>query len=103
MTTEEKIVPDAVPNPTPLAQDLLTIPEIAYLVGFERGTVERWRLRTRKDNSPIFIDPDDYIGSTPVFRLERVVAWCEESGRTYDVKAWRKHRADGGFRRRADV
>jgi hypothetical protein len=89
-----------VPKAKALTEDLLTIPEIAFLTGFERGTVERWRLRTRNDE-PVFIEPDDYIGSTPVFRLSRVVAWCGLNGRPAKVDEWRAHRDAGGFRRRA--
>lgn len=89
-----------VPEASPLPWELVTLPEIAFMTGFKRGTVERWRLRTTKDEEPIFIEPDDYIGSTPVWRLCRVTAWLDDTNRTYDVELWRKTRADGGFRRR---
>jgi hypothetical protein len=105
-----KHVMDLIEPPKAVDVEILTIPEIAYLTGLERGTVERWR---RADPEKRFIDPDDYLGSIPVWRLERVTAWLDESWlkmkdhkdyptrlRSYDVKAWRQHRADGGFRRR---
>lgn len=97
-------MPPTIPKAKPLKEELLTVPEIAFLTGFERGTVERWRLRTKGDE-PVFLEPDDYVGSFPVWRLDRVVAWCENSTppRPARVKEWREHRASGGFRRRLDV
>lgn len=100
MTTAE-ISPEQVviPDPQPLADDIVTIPEIAYMTGFTRAAVERWRLRT-KGGEPVLIVQDDYVGSAPVWRLERLIAWLESTGRKYDLNAWRAARADGEFLRR---
>lgn len=92
-----------------LSVELITIPEIAFMCGVERGTPERWRLRNQ-GTPEAFPEPDDRIGSTPVWRIERVTEWLDRmakpatEGRAatkqYDVEAWRKHRDAGGFWRK---
>jgi hypothetical protein len=88
--------------------EFLTLPEIAFLGRdaegnpLKRGTVESWRSRKDRPEANAFLEPDDYIGSTPVWRIDRVMAWLQASNRAYDVKAYRRHRKAGGFRRRAD-
>lgn len=100
-----------IPEPKPLAEDVLSIPEIADLAGLKRGTVDRWKLRT-SGGAPLMIDPDDYVGDVPVWRLERIVAWIHASGRRHsiqdggelvtirstDIARWRKKRAAGKYR-----
>lgn len=98
-----------VPEPRAIEEDeFVTLPEIAFLARntegepLKRGTVERWRIRIPKSQEKAFLEPDDYIGSTPIWRLPRVLAWFDANNRPYDVKAWRKTRNAGGFRRRGD-
>jgi hypothetical protein len=79
--------------------ELLTGPEIAFLQGAKMATFERWRLRNQ-GTEKTFPEPDHYFGSIPVWSLETVTAWFDATNRTYDVKAWRKHRDAGGFRRK---
>jgi hypothetical protein len=78
--------------------DLLTGPEIAFLAGAKMATFERWRLRNQGTDKT-FPEPDHYFGSIPVWHLRTVISWLQATGRSYDVKAWRKHRDAGGFRR----
>lgn len=89
--------------------EYLTVPEIAFLAGVKRGTAEHWRLR--KEGTPgQFLEPDDYIGSTPVWELGRICAWLDvnatpavgkrDATKQYDVEAYRAHRDAGGFRRK---
>lgn len=97
--------------PAPLAiqeDEFLTLPEIAFLGRdadghpLKRGTVESWRSRKDRPAAKAFLEPDDYIGSVPVWRLDRVVAWMSERKISYNKSAWRKQRKSGGFRRHAD-
>lgn len=80
--------------------ELLTGPEIAYLAnGTKMATFERWKLRNQ-DTQKVLPEPDWYFGQTPVWDLTTITDWLDETGRSYDVKAWRKHRNRGGFRRK---
>ena len=88
--------------PTPVGIELITIPEIAYMGGVLTPTAEYWRIRYQ-DTDKQFPEPDDVFGDKPVWRLERAIEWFEHTGKTYDVKRWRKHRDAGGFRRARPV
>ena len=79
--------------------ELLTGPEIAFLAGAKMATFERWRLRNQ-GTSKTLPEPFHHFGSIPVWELETITEWLDETGRAYDVKAWRKHRDAGGFRRK---
>lgn len=93
-----------IPPPRPISKEegeFLTIPEIAFLTNSKRGTVEHWRIRFEHTKRAFPIE-DDAFGSTPGWRLERVIAWLElvMPKLKYDVDKWRAHKAAGGFRRR---
>lgn len=92
-------------DPKPVDGDYLTVPEIAYLTGLKRGTIEHWRIENEhRANAKVFLAPDDYIGDAPVWRLERVIAWLDQHSKpsnvlTHNAEKWRAHKANGGFRR----
>jgi hypothetical protein len=90
----------AVPQPRPLTEELVTVPEIAFIGGVKTGTVERWKVD--QENRPRVLPvPDQYIGSTPVWRLKRIVAFFRDSNRPMvAVDEYRKARDAGKFRRR---
>jgi len=94
-----------IPDPRPVDADLLTVKEIATLATgtdggpVKQGVVEYWRLR-QKQGVPVFLEPDDYFGDTPVWRLERLEAWFKTTDRPYDVKRWRAAREAGQFQRK---
>jgi predicted DNA-binding transcriptional regulator AlpA len=98
-----------VPKPKALSDDVLTLPEIAWLTGAKRGTVERWRLRNQDPALRVraipFPDEDDAIGSTPVWRASRILAWLNDTDRqiVHTLDEWREHKAAGGFRRRSGL
>jgi hypothetical protein len=79
--------------------ELLTGPEVAFLAGAKMATFERWRLRNQGTDKT-FPEPDHYFGSIPTWSLDTVTSWLDATERKYDVKAWRKHRSAGGFRRK---
>ncbi len=102
--------PKTVPAPKPLRDEVLTIPEIAWLTNSKRSTVERWRIRNRDADQPsraeTFPEPDDRAGSTPVWRANRVLIWLELNRPKLDVRTldeWREHKAAGGFLRKPEV
>lgn len=102
-----------IPPRKPIKDDYLTIPEIFFLTGQKRGTVEHWRIRY--EGTPLeFPEPDDAVGYTPVWHLSRILAWIDllnESRKDhlgkpqvkYDVAKWRAHKAAGGFRRQLEL
>lgn len=101
------VIPDPVSLDT--LGEYITVPELVFMTGQKRGTVERWRIRY--DDFP---EPDFYIGYTPVWSLARPLSWIDgvnevrqtQNGAkliTYDVDAWRAHRDAGGFRRQAEL
>lgn len=93
----------AVPKPKPLTEEVLTIPEIAWLTNSKRGTVERWRIRQPSKRAEPFPPHDDYVGSNPVWRASRLLKWLEETQRAHrSLDEWREHKAEGGFRRQAE-
>lgn len=79
--------------------ELLTGPEIAFLADVKMATFERWNIDDPK-RPKVMPDPFHYFGLTPVWELKTITDWLDSTDRTYDVKAWRKHRDAGGFRRR---
>ena len=94
-----------VPAPKPLRDEVMTIPEIAWLTKTKRSTVERWRIRN-VDTPKAFLEPDDYAGSNPVFRVTRVMAWLDEHRpglERHTIEEWRKNKAAGGFRRKPEL
>lgn len=98
--TQRWHVPSPIPAPAKIQEDdFLALPEIMFLARdadgkpFTRARVEQWKSRGS------FIPEDDAIGYQPVWRLGRVLAFLDAKGYTYDVKAWRKRRDAGGFRR----
>lgn len=79
--------------------NLITGPEIAFLAGVKMATFERWNIDA--PNRPkVLPNPLCHFGLTPVWELKTITDWMDATGRTYDVKAWRKHRDAGGFRRK---
>lgn len=92
-----------IPDPKPIQEDdFLALPEIAFLARDSKGepagrtNAEQWKARGK------FPSPDDYVGYQPVWRLARVIAWLDgQQNWTHNVKAWRKRRDAGGFRRGA--
>lgn len=79
---------------------LLTGPEIAYLANQTKmATFERWKLRNN-GTAKVLPEPFHYFGSIPVWHLDTITEWLDETDRKYDVKAWRKHRDAGGFKRK---
>jgi hypothetical protein len=91
-------VTTTVPPPEPIGIDLLPVAEIADLAGVQRNTVEQWRSRLRSTQDP-FPEPDDYVGSIPLWRLPRILAWLEIVHRPAHVEQWREKRDAGGYRR----
>lgn len=91
-----------IPPPRPIEGDWVVIPQIGDLAvpQVKYATVEQWRNRRREAEIP-FPEPDDHIGSIPVWRLERVIAWFEATGKPYNVQVWRDKVASGGYRRPA--
>lgn len=97
-----------VPPPKPLRDEVLTIPEIAWLTDSKRSTVERWRIRNRDADTQAatFPEPDDRAGSTPVWRATRVLIWLQLHRPKLDVRTldeWRAHKAAGGFLRKPEA
>ena len=81
--------------PTPLDVDILTMTEISVLAGVKAHTAERWKIRG------VFIEPDDYVGGAPVWRLERVARWLRDRPTaSCDIPRWREARDRGDFRRK---
>lgn len=78
---------------------LLTGPEIAFLAGAKMATFERWKLRNI-GTSKVLPEPTHYFGSIPVWDLDVVISFLDETGRTYDVDAWQAARDAGQFRRK---
>ena len=58
------------------AEDLIGIGEIAVLFGVKRQTVDQWRHRG------ILPDPVWTISNRPVWSVEQLVDWAEDTGRT---------------------
>lgn len=90
-----------IPPAEPLPGDWVAIVEIADMPipAVKYTTVEMWRARARHRDIP-FPEPDDHIGSFPIWRLERIEAWFTATGKPYQLKTWRKKRAAGGYRRK---
>jgi hypothetical protein len=95
-----------IPDPKPITEDLLTVPEIAFLLRhngepLKRASVEQLRVRYRNTEEAFkgLPEPDGRIGYQPYWRLERVLAWADDLGRKYDEQAWREKRDAGGFHR----
>jgi hypothetical protein len=82
----------------PLDFDAVGIPEMADMAGVSNAAVNTWRFRPAGDK-PLLPEPDFYIGTIPVWRLERYVEWAEVTGRPLDVDMWRAKRDAGGYRR----
>lgn len=55
--------------------DVLGLAEIAALLGVQRGTVDRWRVR---GNLP---EPDGTVGGRPAWRTATITAWAQATGR----------------------
>lgn len=75
----------------------VTIPEIADLPipAVKATTVEQWRMRHDAHSPQPFPLPDDYRGMFPTWRLERVMAWLENTGKPCsDVGLIAKRKAD---------
>lgn len=89
---------EPMPDPRPLTDELMTLTEIADTANVQRATVEQWRARARQRETP-FPDPDDNIGSFPVWRPERIAVWFRNTGRPFDLEKWRAKRDAGGYRR----
>lgn len=89
----------SIPPPKPLRDEIVTVPEIAFLGGVKVGTVERWKVDAEK-RPRVLPEPDQYVGSTPVWRLNRIVAFFTETGRPMDLDSYLKARDAGRFRRR---
>lgn len=92
-----------VPPQRPIPEDLISLPEMVDLFGVKRVTVDQWRFRRRMaDNSEFpFPDPDGFIGGTPIWWVDRVLAWGKLTGRPTHEKVWRTKRASGGYQRKA--
>lgn len=92
---------EQVPDPRPLTDELMTLTEIADAAGVKGPTVEQWRARRRQPGrtQEPFPDPDDNVGSFPVWRPERLAVWFRITGRPFDLKMWREKRDAGGYRR----
>lgn len=89
--------------PAPVTEDqFITVGEIAFLTGYKRGSVERWRIRYPQGSEQEFPLPDDRFGDTPVWRINRVIAWLDAHGHPHNVKAWLKARDKGQFHRWAN-
>lgn len=90
-----------IPPAEPLSEVVLTIPEIAFVAGVKVGTVERWKAHS-PNRARILLEPDQYIGDTPVWRWKRVIAWLEATGRDQDesLQSLLRARKAGAFRRR---
>lgn len=80
-------------------EKLLTGPEIAFLAGVKMATFERWGI-DRPERRRVLPEPFWHFGLTPVWQLETITEFLDATGRTYDVKAWRKARDAGQFRRK---
>lgn len=90
-----------IPGPRPITEDtFVAIREIADIAvpPVEYPTVEQWRARRRARVIP-FPEPDDNIGSFPIWRLSRIEAWFKATGRPFDLKLWRRKKKNGGYRR----
>lgn len=81
-------------------ETFVSIPEIADLAGVKVATIELWRHRRSERKLP-WPEEDDAIGPHPIWRLERIRAWLEATGRDYFEDRWREKRAAGGYRRPA--
>lgn len=88
------------PPPRPLDEDWVSSREIGDLAvpAVDSTTVDIWRYRG-KSAEVAFPEPDDRIGTTPIWRLERVLAWFELTGRPFDVDGWREKRRSGAYQR----
>lgn len=89
-----------IPPPRPMTEIFVSIPEIADLAGVKVATIELWRHRRSERKLP-WPEEDDAIGPHPIWRLERIRAWLEATGRDYFEDRWREKRAAGGYRRPA--
>lgn len=89
-----------VPPPEPIRDEpFLSIPEMADIADVARKTVEQWRNRRREIDIP-FIEPDDYVGDRPIWRLSRYLMWLESSHRKpTGLKNWEQRRKAGEYRR----
>lgn len=88
-----------IPPARPVDGTFVSIPEIADIAGVKVKTVEQWRNRRRIRDVP-FVEPDDYFGTFPGWRVERVEAWLKATGRPYDLSAWKAKRNAGEYRRK---
>lgn len=89
-----------IPPPKHMPGDWITIPEIGDLAvpPVQYKTVEQWRWRHRHADIP-FPEPDDVLGSFPVWRLARVLAWFKATGKPATDELWRSKKASGDYRR----
>ncbi len=55
--------------------ELVGIREISVLLGVQKRTVDQWR---RRDVLP---DPDFVVSGSPVWWVDRIVAWAEQTHR----------------------
>jgi hypothetical protein len=94
--------PPVIPDPRPLEGEWVTIPQIADIAGVQTNAVNQWRNRFADSDLPFPVE-DDAIGAFPVWRLERVIAWLQATGRdrlpTYDLDGFRAKRDAGHYRR----
>lgn len=98
-----------IPDPRPLSagvepgEEIVGVPDIAFITGVGAQAVNTWRFRELA-NRPKLPEPDDHIGSKPVWRFtERVVPWLEATGRPTDLESWREKKKAGEFRRPAHL
>lgn len=56
---------------------------VAELVGVGSNTVRHWLVAARRDPQPDSLPaPDAIFGQTPIWLVDRIAAWCENTGRT---------------------
>lgn len=55
--------------------DLVGIKDIAERLGYQQGTVYKWRLRRRLP------EPDFTVGASPAWRWHRIEEWARATGR----------------------
>lgn len=90
-----------VPPPKPLSDVVITLVEMVDLFGVKRVTVDQWAQRRRSavNQDLAFPEPDDHVADKPVWRLDRLKAWADATGKkTWNEKAWREKREAGGYR-----
>lgn len=83
--------------PTPQADPLLGLREIATLLGVKYGTVRQWKWRAGTG----LPEPDATVGGSPAWHRSRIVTWAENTGRQVDPHppgADGKRRDDAGRR-----